>query len=537
MKKFFSLIRASMTEGMSLFKVNIKKQSSLGKIMIPILLTLFIMGTFYSYAEIFIEQLKMVNMEFVILTLFIVATTILTLFEGIYKSGSLLFNCKDDNLLLSLPIKKSTVLFIRVFKFYLFEVMYNSLFLFPAMLAYAVHVMPGITYYVVSFLALLIFPIIPILISCLIGTIITFISAKFRGRNKIQTLITGLFIIGVMYFSYNQESFLNDIAKKASNINDFITKIYYPAGAYIDLITKFNYIKLIEFIGIHLGLFAITIMLIGRIYFNVNSSIKSVKVKKLNKKYIIKSATPTKALMKKEFSRFINSTVYIVNSCAGLVIFVASCVAIAVKFDGVLEPLFKGDTAVVLGYVKGYMPVLLLGFICGISFITTITSSMISLEGKAFNILKSLPISPYKIIKAKILTAVSIMLPFILIGDIVVFIRFKFNILSMLIILFSSILIPLVAETIGIIINLKYPKLDAKNDTEVVKQSMSVLISLFLGMGMAILTIYLMYKIIEIGTSCNMTMLIVLAIYTVIYFVLDLILKKISDKSFENISV
>ena len=38
----------------------------------------------------------------------------LQIMEGIYKTSSLLFNCKDDNLLFSLPIKRSEVLLDRI---------------------------------------------------------------------------------------------------------------------------------------------------------------------------------------------------------------------------------------------------------------------------------------------------------------------------------------------------------------------------------------------------------------------------------------
>ena len=120
MKKIISLIRASMTEDMNLFKVNTKKKSVFSKYLIPLFLVLTIMGVMYSYSELIIKELTKVNMEFVLLTIFILFTSIMTIIEGIYKSGNLLFNCKDDNLLLSLPIKKSTVLFIRIFKFYTF---------------------------------------------------------------------------------------------------------------------------------------------------------------------------------------------------------------------------------------------------------------------------------------------------------------------------------------------------------------------------------------------------------------------------------
>ena len=181
MKKIVSLIKASMTEGMNIFNVSTKKKSTFTKILLPIILTISIMAMMYSYSDLIMKELVSVNMEFVLLTLFILFTSIMTLVEGIYKSGNLLFNCKDDNLLFSLPIRKRTVLFIRVFKFYIFELLYNSLFLLPAMIVYARYVNPGITYYIVSVIGLLVFPIIPILISCFIGTIITFLYTNKRS--------------------------------------------------------------------------------------------------------------------------------------------------------------------------------------------------------------------------------------------------------------------------------------------------------------------------------------------------------------------
>ena len=537
MKKFFSLIKASMTEGMNLFKVSTKNKNTFTKILLPIILTIVLMGAMYSYSELIMNELQSVNMEFVLLTLFIILTSIMTLIEGIYKSGNLLFNCKDDNLLLSLPIKRSTILFIRVFKFYVFELLYNSIFLLPAMIVYARYIKPGIMYYIVSFIGLLLFPIIPILVSCLVGTFITFVASKFKGKNLVQTLITVIFLLGIMYFSYNSENLVTNIAKNAASINDFITKLYYPAGAYIELVTKFNLLKLLEFIFVNLVVFIVSIILIGRVYFNINSSVKSIKTKKSSKKYKIKTSTPIKALIKKEFSRFINSTVFVTNAGFGLVLFVLGSILITVKFDSIADMLIKNELIIDLEYIKSCMPVILFGFICFTSFMTSITSSMISLEGKSFNILKSLPIKPYKIIKAKILTAILIMLPCILIGNIIVFIRFSFDLLSVILILLASILLPLIAETIGIIINLKYPRMDAKNDTEVVKQSMSSSISVFIGMAIIGITIFLLFKALNANIPNNIIMIIFIIVYTIIYSGLTIFLHKTCDKSFDNISV
>ena len=50
---------------------------------------------------------------------------------------------------------------------------------------------------------------------------------------------------------------------------------------------------------------------------------------------------------------------------------------------------------------------------------------------------------------------------------------------------------PTFTALIGILMNLKYPKMDATSDTEVVKQSMSSMIGVFSGMGILILSILL----------------------------------------------
>ena len=537
MKKIYSLIKACMTNDMNIFKIRAKNNNKKNKFILPLFISLCFMFAIWSNTNLLFEKLSPMHLQHIVLSMVVFLTAIMTIIEGIYKTGTLIFNCKDDQLLLSLPIKKSTVLFIRVFKFYVFELLYNSIFLLPAMIVYARYIKPDIMYYIVSFIGLLLFPIIPILVSCLVGTFITFVASKFKGKNLVQTLITVIFILGIMCFSYNSENLVTNIAQNAASINDFITKLYYPAGAYIELVTKFNLLKLLEFIFVNLVVFIVSIILIGRVYFNINSSVKSIKTKKSSKKYKIKTSTPIKALIKKEFSRFINSTVFVTNAGFGLVLFVLGSILITVKFDSIADMLIKNELTIDLEYIKSCMPVILFGFICFTSFMTSITSSMISLEGKSFNILKSLPIKPYKIIKAKILTAILIMLPCILIGNIIVFIRFKFDLVSIILILLASILLPLIAETIGIIVNLKYPRMDAKNDTEVVKQSMSSSISIFIGMAIIGITIFLLFKAVNANIPNNIIMIIFIIVYAIIYSGLTIFLHKRCDKSFDNIAV
>ena len=83
--------------------------------------------------------------------------------------------------------------------------------------------------------------------------------------------------------------------------------------------------------------------------------------------------------------------------------------------------------------------------------------------------------------------------------------------------------------------NLKYPKMDATNDSEIVKQSFSATASVFIGMGIigAALTILVAMFIFQINSI--ICILLIDIIFTIISLILWSVLKKTSDKKFNEI--
>ena len=162
---------------------------------------------------------------------------------------------------------------------------------------------------------------------------------------------------------------------------------------------------------------------------------------------------------------------------------------------------------------------------------------MISLEGKSFSILKSLPVKTQLIIISKVISATIIMIPVILLGDVIMFIRFNFSIIEILMIIIGSIILPLVSETIGIIVNLKYPKMDAENDTEVVKQSMSSMISVFIGMALSFITIFFLVMLLNIGVSNIIVLILSNLFYIIIFGLLLIYLNRYGSRDFNKINV
>ena len=79
--------------------------------------------------------------------------------------------------------------------------------------------------------------------------------------------------------------------------------------------------------------------------------------------------------------------------------------------------------------------------------------------------------------------------------------------------------------------------MDAKTDTEVVKQSMSSAISVFIGMALTGITIILLVMAVNAKLDNNIIIVTFTSIFVVIYILLFLLLNKICDKSFNNISI
>ena len=540
MKKIYSLLKACMTSDMHIFKIKRKKNSKLSGVLLPLFIALYLMFMIWGMASSMFEKVAPMHLQHILLSLFIFGISLMTIIEGIYKTGSLIFNCKDDQLLLSLPIQRRTVLFIRVFKFYIFELLFNSLFLLPIMIAYVRWAETlNISFFLTSFVMIIMLPIIPIVISCVIGAITSAISSKFKYKNAVQIIISMIFILGVLFLSYNTDSLFNYLIKHATSLNDLIIKMYYPAGMYAKLVTNFNIFDLLIFILVNVIIFTLFIFILSKFYFKINSRLKKVTTtKKVRINDLrIKAKSIYGSLIKKEVTTFFKTPVFIINAGFGLVLFIVFSVIISLKYDS-LTPMFTDPNGLNLSkdLLVSNSSILILLLISFTAYMTSITNSLISLEGKNINILKSLPIKTKTILMSKIYACLVITTPILLIGDIILFVKFKINFIQSVLLILLSILIPLVSHFIGLIVNLKYPKLDAENSTEVVKQSASSFISVMLGMVLLIISFVIITNVVG-KISSVLLLFISVIIYVLINMLLYLWLIKMGTKDFDKLSI
>ena len=96
--------------------------------------------------------------------------------------------------------------------------------------------------------------------------------------------------MGIFFLSFNLNNFVNEIALRANSINDILTKIYYPVGAYITLINKFDIIVFIKLLLINIIPFILFILLGGKYYFKIiSTSNNNTSKKNKNKKELFKT--------------------------------------------------------------------------------------------------------------------------------------------------------------------------------------------------------------------------------------------------------
>ena len=229
-----------MSGGIQLF--NYRGSTERSRKIMPVLLGLLMGVMMFFSAVTMVAELEEDGNGTAILSLYTLITVVIIVMEGVYKSSDLLFKPRDNDMLLAMPIRKSRIVLARMIKFYVFEMLYCLIFLLPAIIAYAVNVEANVSYYLVAITMLLLVPVIPIAVSCVVGLVTSAVAARFGKYRTITQVIlsfASLILIAMSVFAINMTSdFDGQSVVAASNR---IAQFYYPAGAFVRLVNEFDW--------------------------------------------------------------------------------------------------------------------------------------------------------------------------------------------------------------------------------------------------------------------------------------------------------
>lgn len=402
----------------------------------------------------------------------IMLSSLIILFFSIFKSGSIIFQKNAYDILASLPISHSAIVVSRFLRMYVENVVMTFVVMIPAMGVYGVMVRPGISFYLIGLIVTIFIPFIPITISTFLGALITAIASRMQHKSLVNVVLSILMMAGIMLGTSQMAALEDEISVELlQNILEImLTAIesIYPPAVWLGsaMLTGDFYVCFICVIG-GLLLFTVVMAIISVNYEWISRGLYSTNAKHDYQMEHLKRNSVLGALYRREMRRYFSSSVYVTNTIIGPIMAVVFSVA-AAAFG--LEQIQAGMEVTI--DITGAAPFILAGIFC----IMPTTCTSVSMEGKEWWIVKSLPIKAKDVLDSKLLLNLSLVLPFFVVSEILFVIAIKPNMTEFLWMLVIPIIMILFACVFGIAVNLKMPVFDWENEVTIVKQSASAFI-------------------------------------------------------------
>lgn len=364
-------------------------------------------------------------------------------FGSIFNTYASLYQAKDNAFLLSMPIPVTQLLTVRLSGVYVMGLFYQLLVMVPVLIKYVQVSGPGFLEILSAVLTIFLQSVFVLILSAVLGFAVAKIGSATKRKSLATVVLALAFLVGY-YFIYGMAATGNPVSLLL-----------------VAIVTA--------------GLFCIVYAVLSGSYMKIVTSEKGeAKVQYREQQAAVRSSA--QALLAKEFRRFLASPIYMLNCGLGIIFMIVAGVALLIKADTVLnmtEAMFAGNKDIISLAAAAVIGVF--------ASMNDITAPSVSLEGKQIWLVQSFPVSAFSVLKAKIKMHLLLTFPpaAILTACIEVVLRPKLR---------FAILIPVVAALfivmmalIGLSLNLKFPNLKWTNEVIPVKQSASVMLSLFGG--------------------------------------------------------
>lgn len=454
--------------------------------------------------------------------LFSIASLFIFVFS-IFSAKSSLFDNKDNDLLLSLPIKRSNILTSRLLMIIIYNFVLGLMFIIPGLVVYFKYASLTLIAIVSIILLILFFAIIPTILSSLFGYLIATLSSKTNAKSMFELIYYTIFIFIYIIIMTNGNKILDMFVNNIDVLNTLLKTIFAPIYLMAVGLTTNNILYIFAFALINIIALILFITVLNKSYFKI---IFKLNTHKTNHNFILqKSNTKSirKTLLEKEFKKYFSSAIYVFNTIFGSVIILIAAIA---------SFFYSKDTLIKLINIDSTMPTISVVYILVVFVVslTITTNSSISIEKDNFWILKMIPVSTKEIFNSKLLLNRIILIPITLIAIILFNINSYINITETINLFILTIFYGLFISNFGLIINLLFPKFDAVNDTVIVKQSTASFVSIMGGMVFCIIMIIT-------SNMVNNSQPVIISIFfsIVLYIISKIILSKWGIKKFEKI--
>lgn len=550
MSRFISLTKAFIKTNLGIYNKEDKKKA----IVLVILLALGFMPLLKSLSAStsnIYDILKQINEESIILYMGIAATSLAIFIFAIFHVMNTFYFSMDIENLIPLPLRSYEIIGSKLILIIIYEYITEIIFLLPVLIQYGIKINAGLVYYIYGAIIFLINPIVPTILCTILIMVIMRFSNLGKNKDRFK-MISGVVALSI---GIGINLFIQSITSRNQSKDQIENMIMTIKGKYVGVLskifptTKSGVYSLIEhnnfkgFIYICLFLIITLLFLVAFIYIGeklylkgvvgiseTTSTRKAIEDADLHR-YTKKRSVITSYVLK-EIKVLLRTPIYFMNCI--LMNFLWPVFFIApIAMQGELSEIIQEVNAI-LQDIDGIKFVVIIAFSV-VLFITAtngIAASSISREGQNLYFNKFVPLDAKNMFMAKILTAVII--EFVSIFFILLTISLIIKVPLIVIISIVIITIPAMffSSLMGLIIDLYYPKLNWDNEQKAVKQNFNIIGNMALNTILAVITATLFIKL---NLNLITTILLIIAIYTLINILMYIFLKNKGVAIFNNI--
>ena len=453
----------------------------------------------------------MIGMAEVLPAYLIMLSSLVILFFTVFKAGSVIFQRNAYDILCSLPVSQTAIVVSRFIRMYVENLLLTVIVMLPGIVVYGGMVKPRISFYLIGCVVTIFIPLIPITIATFLGALVTAIASRMKHKSLVSATLMILLVVGIMLgtssLSTMEDQFNIDMLQNLSKVLlAVIAKIYPPAIWFGTAMVSGDFFMCLAAVAGGIAVFIVTIALVSAKFHAICRSLYSTTAKHNYRMEHLKKTSVLGALYQRELKRYFASSVYVTNTIVGPI---SSVIFSGVVFGMGLDTL---QTKMELPIdIEGAVPFLLSVIFC----VMTTTCTSVSMEGKEWWIVKSLPVRTKELLDSKLLLGLSLAAPFYVVSEILLIFALKPNFIELMWFILVPAICILFSNVFGITINLKIPVFNWENETTVVKQSAAAMVGGLGGCLIVLICMFLVMFVPAIDTNAmKLVICLILAVVT-----------------------
>ncbi len=414
----------------------------------------------------------------------------LALMVSVVRGYTGLFGRHDTELLGALPFSQQAVALSRLVPMYLSALLSTLLLMGPACVYHLMIFGTTLGTVMILLALLLLTPMLPTALGVLVSAGIAWVGARFQHKNLLVTVLGVLLTAGIVLGT----QVLSLRASSSADIRTIVDavraplKAMYPPSVWADAALRPNGLRmLLWFALVNLLPLSLAGWVLGRHFHALYDRVMTVPRGRTAAARADTPRTALAALVKKELRGLIGRPMYLMNSAVGM--WLAPIMLLAV-------PLFVPDMQAALDATPGMAllvrpmaPVILSFFLAMMST----TSVAVSLEGKAAWLMCTCPVAPQVIYKSKLYTYLVLAFPSVLVSAIAARILLPLTAQELLACVLLPAAVSVYMGVAGLMWDVRFRRFNFKNEIDMVKQSVQVLLTMLSGFVALLATGALVY--------------------------------------------